>query len=293
MQIEFEDLISFYASNTRSKTAAQQPQQPINKANSSKTVRTNSVIRNPAVHSQKKPQNKVQIVEFNDSGLRQNKSNNGKSDRRKFMSASIKDIQQSLVNTPQDKTSTMKATRQDNKDDSDNEELENLKLDKELHRLVNMELEQVSLKHMHGKDRRKFMDQKLHALGLVKQEKCKVPQGLMQRMLKKSKQRAEKQQALIKQAGDDGLHFASSTTGRQVTVKNPGSKSSSLSSSSLVLTSSSHPLAQTVRNNTKRQKTKQLLGIKNTRSSSERGLKSGMGKYVKGVLKVDPKLFKK
>ncbi|KAI3635188.1 hypothetical protein MIR68_006754 [Amoeboaphelidium protococcarum] len=288
MQIEFEDLISFYASDTSSKAAVQQPQQPINKANSSKTMLTNSLIKNPVVNGQKKPQNKVQIVEFNDSGLRQNKSNSGKSDRRKFMSASIKDIQQSLVNTPQDKTNAMKATRKDN-DDNDSEELENLKLDRELHKLVNMELEQVSLKHMHGKDRRKFMDQKLHSLGLVKEEKCKVPQGLMQRMLKKSKQRAEKQQILIKQAGDDGLHFASSTTGRQVTVRNPGSKSSS----SLVLTSSSHPIVQTVRNNAKRQKTKQLLGIKNSRSISERGLKSGMGKYVKGVLKVDPKLFKK
>jgi hypothetical protein len=158
---------------------------------------------------------------------------------------------------------------------------------KALHRSTMHELEQLAASELKGNERRRYLAQKLESLGVYKREtnpnntnktlKPRVPWRIAAGMLKKSRERAKKEKQQIIETGDAVVYDSSNRSLIQ-RVKTANGKEEELS-----LTSMSHPLLPGIKKRLHKEKVRKSLG-QDKRQWSERGMKSGVGKYKDGVL---------
>lgn len=159
--------------------------------------------------------------------------------------------------------------------------------------LTNIELEKLASEQLTGKDRHQYMLSKMDDMGIkAKKEasrsapKPRLPVKIAQGMLRISKCRAKKFKNELQEAGDD-IIASSSSQSRRVGI--------SLSSRNsfhhdLIVSSSSNPLIEQI---SRKKQRDMITRVTNGNRRKDRGLKSSIGKFKNGELKIRPWELKK
>lgn len=196
---------------------------------------------------------------------------------RSFKSSSIKRLKSTETRQKVSTSTAMNA-----------EEMNERALDEELKKLTRTHLEQFAVEQLEGRDRRRYLVNKLEELCPKKQvfktreaAKPRVPLKIANGMMKVSRERALKAQKQLEQAGDD-IIVASSTTNKHVGMSFKKS-SSALSRPDVVFSSRSHPLLQQAERKQKHNNVKRVLG---GNRREDRGLGMGIGKFKQGKLHI-------
>jgi hypothetical protein len=159
---------------------------------------------------------------------------------------------------------------------------------KQAMRSTAQELEILAASELKGNERRRYMLQKMSALGLPQSEnnphsykgknsKPRVPWNIAAGMLKKSRERAEKYKKTVQESGDKVIVDSKSNRVKRT-----------VNGREVCLSSVSHPLIYGIAKKEHGEKMRKVLG-KDMRQWAERGMRSGVGKYKDGVLHISSK----